>query len=118
MGSENVEQLWYGLCLIEAVVALFVLSVVVLLCKRFLHAIPWNRIVLHSARHQILHSFGTVQPPRTANPVSCDIKTHWMGDKRARWGAVIRGRRRRGNSTPAAQPVSRDGNAPPSADRL
>jgi hypothetical protein len=36
MGDDNVELLWYGLCVIKAVVTLFVVSVVGLLCKRFL----------------------------------------------------------------------------------
>jgi len=63
MRSENIEELWYGFCLIEAVVILFVVSVVILLCKRFSRCIPWNRVRRHSAKRPIVHSLGTLQPP-------------------------------------------------------
>jgi hypothetical protein len=43
MGGDNVELLWYGLCVIKAVVTLFVVSVVGLLCKQFLRCIPRDR---------------------------------------------------------------------------
>ena len=66
MGGDNVEQVWYGLCLIKAVVTLFVVSVAVLLCKRFLHDIPCNRVKRRSAEHPMAHSLGTVQPTRKA----------------------------------------------------
>jgi len=65
MGGDNVEQLWYGLCLIKAVVPLFVVSVVVLLCKRFLRCIPCNRVKRRS-QHPMVHPLGTVQPSRKA----------------------------------------------------
>ena len=58
MGGENVEQLWYGLCLIETVVTLFVVSVVVLLCKRFLRRIACNRAKRRSAKRPMVHSLG------------------------------------------------------------
>jgi hypothetical protein len=75
MGGGNVEQLWYGLCLIEAVVTLFVVSVVVLLCKRFLRWIPWSRAKRRSTEHPMVHPFGTVKPPRKAAGLdSGDIK--------------------------------------------
>jgi hypothetical protein len=63
MGGDNVEQLWYGLCLIKAVLVLFVVSVVVLLCKWFLCCIPWDRVRRRSAKHPMVHSLGTLQPP-------------------------------------------------------
>jgi hypothetical protein len=66
MGDDNVQQVWYSLWLIKAVVSLFVLSVVVLLCKRVLRSIPWNRVMRRSTKHPMVHSFGTVQPPRKA----------------------------------------------------
>ena len=50
MGGDNVEQLRYGLCLMKAVVTLFVVSVVVLLCMRFLRCIPCNRVKRLAAR--------------------------------------------------------------------
>ena len=75
MGGNNVEQLWCGLCLIKAVVALFVVSAVVLLCKRFLRSIPWNRVMRRSTKHPMVHSLGTVKPTRkAANLDSGDIK--------------------------------------------
>jgi hypothetical protein len=45
MGGGNVEQLWYGLCLFKATITLFVVSVAVLLCKRFARPIPWNSVI-------------------------------------------------------------------------
>jgi hypothetical protein len=67
MGGDNVEQLWYGLCLIKAVGTLFVVCVVVLLCKRFLRSIPFNRVKRRSAKHPMVHSIGTVQPTRKSD---------------------------------------------------
>ena len=66
MGGDNVEQLWYGLCLIKAVVALFVVSLVVLLCNCFLNCIPCNRVKRRPPQHPIVHPLGTVQPTRKA----------------------------------------------------
>ena len=59
MGGDNLELLWYSLCLIKAVVILFVVSVVVLLCKRFLRSIPWNRAARRSTKHTTVHPLGT-----------------------------------------------------------
>jgi hypothetical protein len=64
MGSDNVEQLWYGLCLIKAVITLLVVSVVVLLCCRFLRSIPCNRVRRRPPKHPMVHPLGTVQPSR------------------------------------------------------
>jgi hypothetical protein len=64
MGGDNVEPVWYGLCLIKAVVILLVVSVVILLCKRFLRSIPWHRVKRRSAKHPMVHLLGTLQPPR------------------------------------------------------
>ena len=64
MRGENIEELWYGFCLIEAVVTVLVLSVVILLGQRLLHCIPWNRVKRRSASHPMVHSLGIVQPPR------------------------------------------------------
>jgi len=65
MGDDNVELLWYGLCLIKALVTFFVVFLVVLLCKRFLRSIPFNR-VRHPPKHPMVHSLGTVQSTRNA----------------------------------------------------
>jgi hypothetical protein len=75
MGGGNVEQLWYGLCLIKEGFILFVISVVVLLCMRFLRYILCDHVKRRSAKHPMVHSLGTVQPTRNAadlDPV--DIK--------------------------------------------
>ena len=61
MGGDNVEQLWYGLCLIQAVVILFVVSVAILLCKWLLRSIPWNRALRRSTKHSMVYPLGTVQ---------------------------------------------------------
>jgi hypothetical protein len=75
MGGDNVEQLWYCLCLIKAVVTLFVVTVVVLLSKRFLRCIPCSRVKRRSPKHPMVHPLGTVQPTRkTADLDSDDIK--------------------------------------------
>ena len=64
MRGENIEELWYGFWLIKAVVSLSFLFVVVLLCKRLLRCIPWNRVKSRSAKHSMVHSLGILQPPR------------------------------------------------------
>jgi hypothetical protein len=64
MGGDNVQRLWYSLCLIKAVVTFFVVFVVVLLCKWLLRYIPWNRVKRRSVKHKIVHFVGILQPPR------------------------------------------------------
>jgi hypothetical protein len=49
--GDNVEHLWYALCLTKAVIALFVVSVVAVLCKRFLRCIHCNRVERRSAKY-------------------------------------------------------------------
>jgi hypothetical protein len=66
MRDEDIEQLWYGFCLIKTLITLFVLSGVVLLCKRFLRRIPWNRASRRSTKCPIVHSLGTAPPIRKA----------------------------------------------------
>jgi uncharacterized membrane protein len=39
----NVEQVWYGLWLIKAIVSIFLFWVVALFCKRLMRRIPWDR---------------------------------------------------------------------------
>jgi hypothetical protein len=58
MEGDNVELLWYGLCVINAVVTLFVVSVVGLLCKQFLRCISRNRVKRRSAKHPMVHLLG------------------------------------------------------------
>ena len=64
MGNENVEQIWYALWLIKAIVSLCFFGAVALICKRLLRCIPWNRVKRRSVKHTMVHSFGTLQPPR------------------------------------------------------
>lgn len=64
MVGDNVEQLWYGLCLVKAVVTLFVVSVVVLLCKRIVHRISCDRGKRRSPLHPMVHPLGSLGPPR------------------------------------------------------
>ena len=66
MRGENIEELWYGFCLIEAVVTVLVLSVVILLGQRLLHCIPWNRVKRRSAKHPMVYFLGTAEPTRKA----------------------------------------------------
>jgi hypothetical protein len=60
MGGDNLEHMWYGLCLIKAIVVFFLVSVVVLLCKRFLGCIHFNRR-RRPQKHPMVHPLGTVQ---------------------------------------------------------
>jgi hypothetical protein len=64
MGGDNVELLWCGLCLIKALITLFVVLVVVLLFKRLCRCIPCNFAMRRSAKHPLVHSLDTVQPTR------------------------------------------------------
>ena len=79
MGGDNVERVWLGLCLIKAIVTLFVVSLVVLLCWRFLRSILCNHVRGRPPKHPMVHPLGTVQP--TWKHADLD-----PGDKRRRIG--------------------------------
>ncbi len=64
MRGDNVEQVWFGLCLIKAIVTLFVISLVVLLCGRFLPSILCSRIRRRPPKHPMVHPLGTVPTAR------------------------------------------------------
>ena len=67
MGNENVEEIWYALWLIKAIIAIVSLcffGAVALICKRLLRRIPWDRVKRRSVKHTMVHSFGTLKPPR------------------------------------------------------
>ena len=64
MEGDNVQQLWYGFYLTETVLILLVVSVVVLLFKRFLRSVPWNRLNRRAPKHPMVHPLGIVQPTR------------------------------------------------------
>jgi hypothetical protein len=64
MGDENVELIWYGFCLIKALVLLFVCLAVALLCKWLVRRIPWKSVKRRPVKHAIVHSLGTLRPPR------------------------------------------------------
>jgi hypothetical protein len=84
--GENIEMLWYGFCLIEAVVTVFVLYVAVLLGQRFLRCIPWNRVKRRSAKHPMVHSLGTVRPPRKSDVSKSKAADLDPGDLKRRIG--------------------------------
>ena len=86
MEGDDVEQLWYGLCLIKAVVVLLVVSVVVLLCRRLLRCIPWNRVRQCSAKHPMVHSLGTLKPPPNFNASKSKAADLDPGDMKRRIG--------------------------------
>jgi hypothetical protein len=85
MRGENIEELWYGFWLIKAVVTLSFLFLVVLLCKRFLSCIPWNRVKRHSAKHSMVHSLG-ILPPRNFDSSESKAADHDPGDMKRRIG--------------------------------
>jgi hypothetical protein len=67
LGNEDVEQIWYALWLIKAIVAIVSVcffGAVALICKRLLRRIPWDRVKRRSVKHTMVHSIGTLQPPR------------------------------------------------------
>ena len=67
MGNEDVEEIWYALWLIKAIVAIVSVcffGAVALICKRLLRRIPWDRVKRRSVKHTMVHSIGTLQPPR------------------------------------------------------
>ena len=55
MRDVDVEQLWYSLWLIKAVVSVTLFWAVALLCKRVLRLVPWKRV----RKHKIVQSVGT-----------------------------------------------------------
>ena len=85
MRGENIEELWYGFWLIKAVVSLSFLFVV-LLCKRFLRCIPWNRVERRSAKHSMVHSLGTLQPTRNFDASESKAADLDPGDMKRRVG--------------------------------
>jgi hypothetical protein len=60
----NIEELWYGVWLIKAVVSLSFLFVAVPPSERFLRCIPWNWFKRHSSNHPIVVPLGPVHPSR------------------------------------------------------
>jgi hypothetical protein len=67
LGNEDMEQIWYALWLIKAIVAIVSVcffGAVALICKRLLRRIPWDRVKRRSVKHTMVHSIGTLQPPR------------------------------------------------------
>jgi hypothetical protein len=64
MGSENVEQIWYALLLIKAIVSVSLFAVVTLLCKWALRRIPWKRMKRNPVNHSVVHLLGRLRPPR------------------------------------------------------
>ena len=60
MRDINVEQLWYALSLIKGVVSLSFLWAVVLICKRVLRRIPWNRVKRRPVIHKVAHWVGNL----------------------------------------------------------
>ena len=62
------------LVLIKAVVTLFVVSVVVLLCKRFLRCIPCNRLKRRSVNTRWCICLTPCSPRKAADPGSRDIE--------------------------------------------
>lgn len=80
------EELWYGLCLIKAVVTLFVLFVVVLLCRRLLRCISCNRAKRRTTKHPMVHSLGTLQPPWNFDAADSKAADFDVGDIKRRIG--------------------------------
>ena len=86
MRGENIAELWYGFWLVKAVVSLSFLFVVVLLCKRFLRSIPWNRVKRRSAKHSVVHSLGSLQPPRNFDASASKVTDLHPDDMKRRIG--------------------------------
>jgi hypothetical protein len=63
MGGDNVEQVWFGLCMIKAIIILFVVSLVVLLCWRSLRSILCKSV----RRRPLEHPDGPSAWHRAAN---------------------------------------------------
>jgi len=89
MRGENIEELWYGFWLIKAVASLSFLFVVILLCKRFLRSIPWNRVKRRSAKHSMVHSLGTLPPPRNFDASESKAADLDPGDMKTRIGGAM-----------------------------
>jgi hypothetical protein len=73
MGSQNVEQLWYALWLIRAILSGFLLGAVTLLCTWVLRRIPWKSRKRNPVKHSVVHSLGTLRPPRNFAASESDI---------------------------------------------
>ena len=86
MGDGNVEQVWHALELIKGIVALSFLWAVALICKRLLRCLPWNYFKRRSARHSMVHSLGTLQPPRNFDASESKAADPGPGDMKRRIG--------------------------------
>jgi hypothetical protein len=73
MGDENVEQLWYGICLLKVIVSLSVLWALALLCKWVLRRIHSSSARRRPPKKRIVHSLGTLKPPPNFNPSEAEV---------------------------------------------
>ena len=73
MGNENVEQVWYALWLIKVIVSVSLFGAVTLLCKWALRRIPWKSMKRNPVKNSVVHSLGTLRPPRNFAASESDI---------------------------------------------
>lgn len=90
MRDMNVYQLWYALWLIKGIVLLSFLWAVALVCKRVLRRIPWNRVKRRSVKHKMVHSVGTLQPPRNFDAAESKAVDRSPNERKERIGSATR----------------------------
>jgi hypothetical protein len=90
MGDENVEVHWYDFCLIKAVILLFVFLAVALLCKWLLRRIPWKSVKRRPVKHAIVHSLGTLRPPRNFDASQSKAIDRGQSERKKRIGLAMR----------------------------
>jgi hypothetical protein len=84
MGDDSVELVWYGLCLFEAVILLFAFLAVALLYKWLLRLFPWKSVKPRPVKHVIVHSFGTLRPPRNFNASQLNAIDRSLSERKER----------------------------------
>lgn len=86
MGDENVEQIWYALWLIKGIVSLSVLWAVALLCKWGLRRIRSKSANGTPLKQSIVHSLGTLKPPRDLNASESRVIDRSPSERKERIG--------------------------------
>ena len=86
MRNGNVEQLWDGLWLIKGLVWLSFLWAVALLCKWGLRRIRSKRAKSCPLKQSIVHSLGTLKPPRNFNASESKVMDRSPRERKERIG--------------------------------
>jgi hypothetical protein len=81
-----VQQLWYAFWLLKVMVSLSVLWAVALLCKWVLRCIRSSIARRRPVKQPIVHSLGTMKPPRNFNASESEVVDRSPSERKRRIG--------------------------------